>query len=77
MKQNQENTSRTLFFFEKPSTMRQVQRFFKSPNTVCVAAEGHLLVAKEPGEVRGEWRPWRFDALPIVIDPVPLTVTLR
>jgi len=31
--------SRTLFFFEKPSAMRQLQRFFKSPSTVCVSAE--------------------------------------
>ena len=53
--------------------MRQVQRFFKSPSTVSVAAEGHLLVAQEPGNVRGEWKPWRFETLPIVIDPIPLT----
>jgi DNA topoisomerase-3 len=43
--------SRTLFFFEKPSAMRQLQRFFKSPSTVCVSAEGHLLTAEEPGDV--------------------------
>ncbi len=42
---------RTLFFFEKPSAMRQLQRFFKAPTTVCVAAEGHLLIAKEPGDI--------------------------
>ena len=42
--------SRTLFFFEKPSAKRQLQRFFRSPSTVCVAAEGHLLTAEEPGE---------------------------
>ena len=53
--------------------MRQVQRFFKSPSTICVAAEGHLLVANEPGEVRADWKPWRFETLPIVIDPIPLT----
>ena len=68
-----QSASRTLFFFEKPSTMRQLQRFFKSPTTVCVAAEGHLLAAEEPGNVRDEWKPWRFDTLPIVIDRIPLT----
>src|SRR4051795_6062682 len=65
--------SRTLFFFEKPSAMRQLQRFFKSPTTVCVSAEGHLLAAQEPGDVRPEWKPWRFDALPIVLDHIPTT----
>ena len=44
--------------------MRQLQRFFKSPTTVCVSAEGHLLAAQEPGDVRPEWKPWRFDASP-------------
>ena len=65
--------SRTLFFFEKPSAMRQLQRFFKSPTTVCVSAEGHLLAAEEPGDVRAEWKPWRFDALPIVLEHIPTT----
>jgi DNA topoisomerase-3 len=65
--------ARTLFFFEKPSALRHVQRFFKSPSTVCVAAEGHLLAAKEPGEVRDEWKPWRFEMLPIVLDHLPVT----
>ena len=63
---------RTLFFFEKPSAMRQLQRFFRSPGTVCVAAEGHLLAAEEPGEIRPDWKPWRFDALPIVLDTIPV-----
>ena len=63
---------RTLFFFEKPSAMRQLQRFFKSPTTVCVAAEGHLLSAEEPGDLRPEWKPWRFEALPIVLDAIPV-----
>ncbi len=63
---------RTLFFFEKPSAMRQLQRFFKSPDTVCVAAEGHLLSAEEPGTVRAEWKPWRFETLPIVLDAIPV-----
>jgi DNA topoisomerase-3 len=67
------NTGRTLFFFEKPSAMRQLQRFFRSPNTVCVAAEGHLLSAEEPGRIRPEWKPWRFDALPIVLDTIPVS----
>ncbi|MGU3538902.1 type IA DNA topoisomerase [Methylobacterium sp. A54F] len=62
---------RTLFFFEKPSAMRQLQRFFRSPGTVCVAAEGHLLAAAEPGSIRPEWKPWRFEALPIVLDTIP------
>ncbi|GAB6843702.1 DNA topoisomerase [Methylorubrum rhodinum] len=66
-------TGRTLFFFEKPSAMRQMQRFFRSPNTVCVAAEGHLLTAQEPGSIRPDWKPWRFDALPIVLDTIPVT----
>jgi DNA topoisomerase-3 len=66
--------SRTLFFFEKPSAMRQLQRFFKSPTTVCVSAEGHLLAAEEPGDIRPEWKPWRFDALPIVLERIPTTV---
>jgi DNA topoisomerase-3 len=52
------SASRTLFFFEKPSAMRQLQRFFKSPGTICVSAE-HLLAAEEPGTVRDEWKPWR------------------
>ena len=65
--------SRTLFFFEKPSAMRQLQRFFKSPTTVCVSAEGHLLAAQEPGDIRPEWKPWRFDALPIVLEHIPTT----
>ena len=47
------SASRTLFFFEKPSAMRQLQRFFKSPSTVCVSAEGHLLAAEEPGNDAG------------------------
>jgi DNA topoisomerase-3 len=63
---------RTLFFFEKPSAMRQLQRFFKSSNTVCFAAEGHLLAAEEPGSIRAEWKPWRFEALPIVLDTIPV-----
>src|SRR3954451_10649947 len=66
--------SRTLFFFEKPSAMRQLQRFFKSPTTVCVSAEGHLLVAQEPADIRPEWKPWRFDALPIVLERIPTTI---
>src|SRR5215203_27351 len=65
--------SRTLFFFEKPSAMRQLQRFFKSPTTACVSAEGHLLAAQEPGDIRPEWKPWRFDALPIVLEHIPTT----
>ena len=65
--------SRTLFFFEKPSAMRQLQRFFKSPSTVCVSAEGHLLAAEEPGNVRDEWKPWRFDMLPIMLERIPVT----
>jgi len=68
-----QSASRTLFFFEKPSAMRQLQRFFKSPSTVCVSAEGHLLAAEEPGNVRDEWKPWRFDTLPIVLDRIPVT----
>lgn len=63
---------RTLFFFEKPSAMRQLQRFFRSPGTVCVAAEGHLLAAEEPGRIRPDWKPWRFEALPIVLDAIPV-----
>src|SRR3954453_20433247 len=65
--------SRTLFFFEKPSAMRQLQRLFKSPSTVCVSAEGHLLAAQEPGDIRPEWKPWRFEALPIVLEHIPTT----
>ncbi|MCJ2117060.1 DNA topoisomerase [Methylobacterium sp. J-001] len=67
------SSGRTLFFFEKPSAMRQLQRFFHSPNTVCVAAEGHLLSAEEPGSIRPEWKPWRFDALPIVLTTIPVS----
>ncbi|WP_207210156.1 type IA DNA topoisomerase [Lichenibacterium ramalinae] len=63
---------RTLFLFEKPSAMRQLQRFFTSPDTVCVAAEGHLLGAEEPGDIRPDWKPWRFEALPIVLDAIPV-----
>ncbi|GJD48076.1 DNA topoisomerase 3 [Methylobacterium crusticola] len=63
---------KTLFFFEKPSAMRQLQRFFRSPRTVCVAAEGHLLAADEPGAIREEWKAWRFDALPIALDRIPV-----
>ena len=66
------SSERTLFFFEKPSAMRQLQRFFKSPNTVCVSAEGHLLSAQEPGDVRPEWKLWRFETLPIVLDTIPV-----
>jgi DNA topoisomerase-3 len=65
--------SRTLFFFEKPSAMRQLQRFFKSPSTTCVSAEGHLLAAEEPGTVRDEWKSWRFDTLPIMLERIPVT----
>src|SRR4029079_18729657 len=64
------SASRTLFFFEKPSAMRQLQRFFKSPSTVCVSAEGHLLAAEEPGNVRDEWKPWRFDTLPSGVERI-------
>ena len=63
---------RTLFLFEKPSAMRQLQRFFTSPLTVCVAAEGHLLSAREPGDIKPDWKPWRFEALPIVLDAIPV-----
>src|SRR5215212_385835 len=66
-------TPRTLFFFEKPSAMRQLQRYFKSPSTICVSAEGHLLSAKEPGNVQDEWKPWRFEALPILLERIPVT----
>ena len=52
--------------------MRQLQRFFRSPSTVSVAAEGHLLTAEEPGSIRPEWKPWRFEALPIVLDTIPV-----
>src|ERR671916_1901454 len=62
-----------LFFFEKPSAMRQLQRFFRSPTTVCVAAEGHLLTTQEPGDIHDEWKTWRFEALPIVLDQIPVT----
>src|SRR5215212_7857484 len=68
-----QSASRTLFFFEKPSAMRQLQRFFKSPSTICVSAEGHLLAAKEPGDVQEEWKPWRFEALPILLERLPVT----
>jgi DNA topoisomerase-3 len=68
-----QSASRTLFFFEKPSAMRQLQRFFKSPSTVCVSAEGHLLAAEEPGNVRDEWKFWRLDTLPIVLERIPVT----
>src|SRR3990170_5750245 len=68
-----QSASRTLFFFEKPSAMRQLQRFFKSPNTVCVSAEGHLLAAEEPGNVRDDWKSWRFDTLPIMLERIPVT----
>src|SRR5215218_10133288 len=67
------SASRTLFFFEKPSAMRQLQRFFKSPSTICVSAEGHLLAAEEPSTVRDEWKSWRFDTLPIVLERIPVT----
>jgi DNA topoisomerase-3 len=68
-----QSASRTLFFFEKPSAMRQLQRFFKSPTTVCVSAEGHLLTTQEPGDIQGEWKPWRFEALPILLERIPVT----
>jgi DNA topoisomerase III len=68
-----QSASRTLFFFEKPSAMRQLQRLFKSPSTVCVSAEGHLLAAEEPGDVREEWKSWRLDTLPIVLERIPVT----
>src|ERR671921_865283 len=68
-----QSASRTLFFFEKPSAMRQLQRFFKSPSTVCVSAAAHLLAAEEPGNVRDEWKAWGFDALPIVLERIPVT----
>jgi DNA topoisomerase III len=70
---SQQSISRTLFFFEKPSAMRQLQRFFRSPSTICVSAEGHLLAAKEPGDVHEEWKPWRFEALPILLERIPVT----
>jgi DNA topoisomerase-3 len=68
-------TTRTLFFFEKPSAMRQRQRFFKSPTTSCVTAEGHLLTTQEPGDIQEEWRLWRFEALPILLERTPVTYT--
>ncbi|MFE1601283.1 type IA DNA topoisomerase [Methylobacterium sp. ID0610] len=67
------SSDRTLFFFEKPSAMRQLQRFFKAPTTVCVAAEGHLLAAQEPAAIRPAWKTWRFDDLPIAVDEIPVT----
>ncbi|WP_236728726.1 type IA DNA topoisomerase [Methylobacterium sp. WSM2598] len=63
---------RTLFFFEKPSAMRELQRFFRAPTTVCIAAEGHLLAAQEPAEIRPAWKAWRFEDLPIAVDEIPL-----
>src|ERR671913_429927 len=68
-----QSASRTLFFFEKPSAMRQLQQFFRSPSTVCVSAEGHLLAAEEPGNVRDEWKSWRLHTLPIVLERIPVT----
>src|SRR5918993_1801231 len=67
-----QSASRTLFFFEKPSAMRQLKRFFKSPTTICVSAEGHLLTTQEPGDIQAEWKPWRFDALPILLERIPV-----
>ncbi|MGY2046930.1 type IA DNA topoisomerase [Methylobacterium sp. JK268] len=66
------SAGRTLFFFEKPSAMRQLQRFFRAPTTVCVAAEGHLLAAREPAEIRPDWKAWRFEDLPIAVDEIPV-----
>ena len=37
-----------------------------------MAAEGHLLSAREPGDVRSKWKPWRFEALPIVLNAIPV-----
>ncbi len=53
--------------------MRQLQRFFKSPTTICVSAEGHLLTTQEPGDIQAQWKPWRFDALPILLERIPVT----
>jgi hypothetical protein len=53
--------------------MRQLQRFFKSPSTICVSAEGYLFAAREPGDVQEEWKPWRFEALPIPLERIPIT----
>jgi len=53
--------------------MRQLQRFFKSPSTICVSAEGHLLAAEEPGNIRDEWKSWRLNTLPIVLERIPVT----
>lgn len=53
--------------------MRQLQRFFKFPTAAYVSAEGHLLVAQEPGSIRDEWKSWRFDTLPIVLECIPAT----
>lgn len=64
---------RTLFFFEKPSAMQQLQRFFTSPKTVCVTAENHLLAAQEPGCIRPERTSWRFETLPILLDTIPVS----
>ncbi|ACL59583.1 type IA DNA topoisomerase [Methylobacterium nodulans] len=66
------SADRTLFFFEKPSAMRQLQRFFKAPTTICVSAEGHLLAAQEPAAIRPAWKAWRFDDLPIALDEIPV-----
>ncbi|HEY8380542.1 MAG TPA: DNA topoisomerase [Microvirga sp.] len=66
-------TPLTLFFFEKPSAMRQLQRFFKSPTTICVSAEGHLLTTQEPGDIQQDWKSWRFEALPILLERIPVT----
>ncbi|MPR05680.1 type IA DNA topoisomerase [Microvirga tunisiensis] len=66
-------SSRTVFFFEKPSAMRKLQQMFRSPTTVCVSAEGHLLATKEPGDIKDEWKTWAFDTLPIVLDRIPVT----
>jgi DNA topoisomerase III len=65
---SQQAISRTLLFLEKPSAMRQLQRFFKSLSTICVSAEGHRFAPKEPGDVQEEWKPWRFEALPILLE---------
>ncbi|WP_238297303.1 type IA DNA topoisomerase, partial [Methylobacterium soli] len=37
-----------------------------------LAAEGHLLAAEEPGRIRPEWKSWRLDALPIVLETIPV-----
>lgn len=62
-----------LWITEKSSTISAL-RAFVGAGDVVLAASGHLLEPKEPGEIEERWQQWTVASLPVTVDPIPLRV---